>query len=43
MKCARCLARQRKIVAFLCRRGEGRLCLAAKARLAKMETPEATK
>jgi hypothetical protein len=37
MACGACINRQRKLVAWLCRKGVTRLCEKAKARLAKME------
>lgn len=36
MICKGCIARQEKLVAFFCRKGEGSMCQKAKARLAKM-------
>lgn len=35
--CQGCITRQRKLVAWLCRRGMTKMCEKAKARLAKME------
>lgn len=36
MTCTGCIARQRKIVAFVCKNPLSRFCIAAKNRLAKM-------
>lgn len=37
MACQGCLNRQRKLVAWLCRKSDSKLCQKAKARLEKME------
>ena len=36
----KCIDRQRKLVAWLCRKGMTRMCERAKARLAEMEAKE---
>ena len=36
MACAGCLSRQRKLIEWVCKKPESRLCRLAKKRLAKM-------
>jgi hypothetical protein len=36
MICKGCIARQKKLVEFFCRKGEGSMCQKVRARLAKM-------